>query len=71
MFLNNNQEGLEGLTFRPDEELENEPKITQEKFSAKDIWAIILAQYSILIPIALISSAIFGVLLFLITRLMR
>lgn len=71
MFLNNNQESLEGLTFRTDEELENEPKINQEKIPAKDIWAIILAQYSILMPIVLISSAIFGILLFLITRLMR
>lgn len=71
MFLNNNQESLEGLTFRTDEELENEPKIKQEKIPAKDIWAIILAQYSILMPIVLISSAIFGILLFLITRLMR
>ncbi|SUY47929.1 Uncharacterised protein [Clostridium putrefaciens] len=71
MFFNNNQESLEGLKFRPDEELEDEPKMNQEKISAKDIWAIILAQYSILIPIALISSVIFGVVLFLITRLMR
>lgn len=71
MFFNNNQESLEGLKFRPDEELEDEPKMNQEKISTKDIWAIILAQYSILIPIALISSVIFGVVLFLITRLMR
>ncbi|WP_032120669.1 hypothetical protein [Clostridium amazonitimonense] len=70
MFLNNNQDDLQGLTFRPDEEIEDKPKPQNKKIPAKELLAIILAQYSILIPIALIAGAIFALLLFILTRLM-
>lgn len=67
MFFSKKTDGLENLKFKFDEEVKNEP---QEKIPFKELLAIMLAQYSILLPIGIIASIIFGLLLFVIVKLM-
>lgn len=70
MFFNNNQQDLEGLTFKYDHELQDRAPEEKEKIPMKELFAIILAQYSIMLPIAFGAVVVFGILLFLITLLM-
>ena len=47
----------------------NSNKINNDvKLEAKDLIAIIIAQFQILIPIVLIAAVVFGVIFFVLTR---
>jgi ABC-type multidrug transport system permease subunit len=47
----------------------NNKKISNDvKFESKDLIAIIIAQFQILIPIVLIAAVVFGVIFFVLTK---
>ena len=79
MFFNKKNNNLENLRFRYDDELEDKEKVelkhnksSNEKISFKEIFAMIIAQYAILLPIMLGACVIFGLLLlFIVKVLMR
>jgi ABC-type multidrug transport system permease subunit len=51
-----------------DEENKNKHNDNDDKLEFKDIIAIIIAQFQVLIPIALIAGLVFGVILFILTK---
>ncbi|WP_055667070.1 hypothetical protein [Desnuesiella massiliensis] len=79
MFFNKKNNDLENLRFRYDDELEDKEKIelkhnksksSKEKIPFKDIFAMIIAQYAIMIPIMLGACVVFGLLLFIIVKVL-